>query len=568
MPRRKSDGSQSDAEAHAAAQDATRATRAELPLGGAESEAPEASPGTPEAQAAGEPAVTEPIVTETVAVDVDAAAGAGEDPTADDARAEAHRAEAEADREWFGGEAAAEAMTPAEDAIIAKAEETRPALATAPADPEAVAAGRVETERAEEKADREWFGGSEPSAGASVAAPPVPPAPEAVADADDGDEGGHSVAAWVLGILLLLLAGAALGIWGAPKLAPRLPAGMKPVADWLAPGSSATEDEIATLRADVEGRIADLDARVGALPSPADIDTRIGAQVSPLASQLAGDVTALKASIGQIDGADTRARLDKLESALQGQAAELGTLKEQLAGAAGAASAATAEKIDVYRAELDGVRATVGSLQDQVGALAARIDEVGKSAEARVAAAESKATETAAQAATALSAAEANAQVALIRAAVASGAPYAEPLGLLQSRGVAVPAGLEAGAASGVESLAALRDSFPDAAHEAIKASIMASAGNGVVARARAYVRAQVASRSLTPQVGAGTDAVLSRMEDKLRHDDLAGALEEAKALPSEAAAAMAGWLDAARLRAEAIDGMAALAAPQPAAGN
>ena len=128
-----------------------------------------------------------------------------------------------------------------------------------------------------------------------------------------------------------------------------------------------------------------------------------------------------------------------------------------------------------------------------------------------------------------------------------------------------MPPALAAGAQSGIPTLASLRDSFPDAAHAAIQASVLASAGDGVLARANAFVKAQVASRSLTPQPGNGTDAVLSRMEDKLRHDDLAGTLAESQALPSEAAAAMRGWLDSAELRLGATDGLAALAPSLPA---
>ena len=45
------------------------------------------------------------------------------------------------------------------------------------------------------------------------------------------DEGGTSLATKVLAVLVLLLAGAGLGIWAAPKIAPHLPAGMAPVAD-------------------------------------------------------------------------------------------------------------------------------------------------------------------------------------------------------------------------------------------------------------------------------------------------------------------------------------------------
>ena len=93
----------------------------------------------------------------------------------------------------------------------------------------------------------------------------------------------------------------------------------------------------------------------------------------------------------------------------------------------------------------------------------------------------------------------------------------------------------------------------------------MASAGEGLLGRSNAYLRAQVASRSLTPQEGLSPDAVLSRMEDDLRHDDLAGALTEADDLPSEAAAAMSGWLDEARRRLAAEEGLDALNSALPA---
>ena len=125
--------------------------------------------------------------------------------------------------------------------------------------------------------------------------------------------------------------------------------------------------------------------------------------------------------------------------------------------------------------------------------------------------------------------------------------------------GATPPESLSAAAESGVATLSSLRESYPDAAHAAIRASIMASAGSGVLARSRAFVAAQVSSRSLTPQTGQGTDAVLSRMEERLRQDDLDGLLAEAENLPSEAAAAMGDWLAAARKRAAAIDGLATL---------
>lgn len=375
---------------------------------------------------------------------------------------------------------------------------------------------------------------------------------------EDDDDGGASPAAWALGILLLLLAGAALGTWAAPRVAPHLPAGMKPVADWLAPGDARTETEIAALRTELD----DVEAKVGAVPTVADLDSRIDAAVSPVQGKLSDEIAALRQSVDQIDPTETRQRLEDLAAQLKGQAAQLDTLKSQFEGAAGQVTG----DVNVFKSDIEGIRAELSSLRDQVSGQAARLDEVAKSAEERVAAAEQQAAAVQEKATTALDAAEANAQGALVRAALASGAPYAEPVSALQAQGVAVPPALAEGAQSGVATLATLRDTFPDAAHKAIQASIVAgAAGEGVLARANAYLKAQMASRSLTPRQGEGTDAVLSRMEDKLRHDDLAGALSESQALPSEAAAAMGDWLAAAKLRAGAADGLAALASSLPA---
>jgi hypothetical protein len=156
--------------------------------------------------------------------------------------------------------------------------------------------------------------------------------------------------------------------------------------------------------------------------------------------------------------------------------------------------------------------------------------------------------------------AAARADVAAIRAALEAGEPFQPPLDrLAQDAGVPVPEGLAAAAASGAPTLAALRAGFSDAAHPTIRATIQAGAGEGVVARSRAFLEAQVASRSLAPREGATPDAILSRMEDALRRDDLDAALAEAEALPSEAQAALGAWLAEARLRAQADAGLDAL---------
>ena len=170
--------------------------------------------------------------------------------------------------------------------------------------------------------------------------------------------------------------------------------------------------------------------------------------------------------------------------------AELAAIKEQLAGTAAASgqlSDEAVQKIDIYSAEVQGLRAEMGTLQDKVSGLATRIDEVAANADREIATAQTRVGEIETQAATALGAAETDAAVALMRAAMASGQPFAEPLAKLAGDpGVTVPEGLTAAAATGVQTLAQLRDSYPDAAHAAIRASIMAGAGDG---RRRAVAR-------------------------------------------------------------------------------
>jgi hypothetical protein len=344
-----------------------------------------------------------------------------------------------------------------------------------------------------------------------------------------------------------------------------LPSGMAPVAEWLTPGQSGTEARFAELQTGVQSDLDALRAEIAAASSTSDVEERIAAAVAEVESRTAAEITALRDQIAATDGTEARERLGSLESSLDGITAELTDLKAQIAGGAvgtGEAAEAAVAQIDVYRSELAGLRAEFADVNTRVAALSARIDEVAASAERRVAEAQSQVEEVQETSAQALSAVEIEADINLIRSALASGQPYAEATDRLAGQpGITLPDGLTAAAASGVATTAQLRNSFSDAAHEAIRASIVASAGEGVLARSRAFLEAQVASRSLTPQPGLTPDAVLSRMEDALRRDDLATAIAEAGDLPSEAAGAMSGWLEAARARAAALDGFATLTA-------
>jgi hypothetical protein len=134
----------------------------------------------------------------------------------------------------------------------------------------------------------------------------------------------------------------------------------------------------------------------------------------------------------------------------------------------------------------------------------------------------------------------------------------AEPVAALTAAGIDVPATL-VDQALGVPSLAALRDSFPDAARKALAVSVREEAGPGAWARLTAFLRSQSGARSLTPRAGEDPDAVLSRAEANLRAGDVAGAVEELKALPEAGQAAMSEWVARAERRMQAVEAVAAL---------
>jgi hypothetical protein len=403
--------------------------------------------------------------------------------------------------------------------------------------------------------------------------PVIEPAPAAAAAEEDyeahEEEAGTSWATRLLVALVLLIAGAGLGLWAAPKVAPMLPSGLAPVAEWLTPGRQEAAAEIAALEGRIDSTSADVQARLADLPSADDLDGRVSAAVGDLETRLRSEIEAVRSSLVQPDDSALRQRLDRVESGIEGQTAELATLKQQLEGttaAGGQVSQDAINRIDTYRAELEGLRAEMATLQDQVGTLASRVDQAAAAADRQVTAAQSKVEEIQADTATRLSAAQVNADIAQIRAAITAGEPFEEPLSRIAGQpGVTVPAGLSDAASTGVATFASLRDRYPEAAQAAIRASLLASSGDGFMARTRAFLESQVASRSLAPQDGVGTDAVQSRMEARLRQDDLAGALEEAESLPSEAKAAMQDWLDAAKKRSDAMEGLAALDAASAA---
>ncbi|GIX12417.1 MAG: hypothetical protein KatS3mg118_0376 [Paracoccaceae bacterium] len=407
---------------------------------------------------------------------------------------------------------------------------------------------------------------------------PAPPDPAEMDDAAHAhaEEERHSLAGRVLTILALLIAGGILFLWAGPRIAPHLPAGLEPVAAWLAPGTETAAEQARAreaLRAELMARI---DAIRPGMP-PEAVEALVGERIAALGSAIAQEqqaaiadlrrrIDALADHVAAQDSGEIEARLAQVETALSGLKAELAALKETLAGLenqpAGTMPEEALARIAAFQSTVEGVRGELAGLARQVGSLAQRIDEVEAASRRREAEAQAEAARIAAQAEARRRAAQLRAALAELEARIATGAPFADALAqVTEIAPDAVPEALTRAAERGVPTVKDLLDSFPPVAHAAIRASIKAGAGGGILERATSFMEARIAPRSLTEREGNDTDAILSRIEARLREDRADLALAEAEALAPEARAPMREWLDRLGERARAMAALDALRA-------
>ncbi len=411
------------------------------------------------------------------------------------------------------------------------------------------------------------------------------------------EERRSSLAGRFLWLLLLLLGGAGLALWGGPKLAPMLPEPLQPLAKYLTPGASEVKTsldevntEIAALRTDTQAKIEALPAPVGQAAIDEAIAKAVGtarteteAAMTERTDKLAADLAALSDKVTAADSGEIEGRLSSLESKIAGMSTEFASLQSALGElktstgesdnntATAELSAELAAKMAAYAASLDGLKAELAEVSTQNGEVRQRIDEVEAATarqiseadarvEARINAADERTEEMEQTAEVAAKAAEIEAAMRNVRAKLDNGAAFSDELAVVvDAAGVDLPEALMMHAENGVPTAASLEGGFGNAASAAIRSSIKADADAGTVSGFRAFLKSQVVTRSLSPQDGDGTDAVLSRMEAGFKNGDLAATLSEAEALPAPAAEAMADWLTKARTRAEALSGFDAL---------
>lgn len=278
-----------------------------------------------------------------------------------------------------------------------------------------------------------------------------------------------------------------------------------------------------------------------------------GVDAAALQAALADQATrldALGADLAALKAAEPAAPdLSGVESALAGLEARLAALESR------PVEQAAPVALDDLRRDLDAVRARLSEVTS-AGTLAQ--DQIAAAAQAaadRITQAEAEAQRLRAEADAAARRAMAQAGLARLAAALDSGLPQGPALADLQAAGFTVPPEVLAD----VPSLPALREAFPIAARAALSASRRALADGDALDRIGAFLMAQTGARSLAPKEGNDPDAVLSRAESAVAAGDLAAALSELSALPSEGQAEMAGWVEMAQRSMAAKDALGAL---------
>lgn len=289
--------------------------------------------------------------------------------------------------------------------------------------------------------------------------------------------------------------------------------------DFPFPKAGSGDLAAAVQKADDEAKSADLilAGRIEALEAGPDLSGVTGAVE---AIRVASDAVASQVEV-----------LNGRMGALEAQVAELMT-RPVTEGANPAAVAA-------YEAELAKLQAAMADQRQELEALAGE-------AEANRAAAQM--TEQEAMIRNSLTG---------IRIAVENGGSYQVELDNLAGVGVSLPALLVERAEGGVPTLAALRDTFPQAARAALAAARAAETGGGV----GSVLTSLLGARSLEPRDGGDADAVLSRAEAALREGRMTDAVAEVEALPEGARVEMASWLAMATERAATLAALDELAA-------
>lgn len=288
-------------------------------------------------------------------------------------------------------------------------------------------------------------------------------------------------------------------------------------------------------------RLGELAERLAALESGSGDNVR---SFDERAESLAARLDAVEDKIAAAEGGAPDAQLAQLAEEQQALKQALEDTRGMVREMQGRVDELAANQPPSGIAEqVSGLDALVRALDTRLAALAPQIETM----ERRVVQLEEKKDDPDAAARAALGLALAN----LARAAETAG-PFATELDTVANflPGETVLASLSDAAANGVSTRAGLKARFPSVVESIFDAERRATE-EGLWSRFVANAKSLVTIRRTGEISGETTEAVVARMEERLKTDDLAGAVGEGEALQGPASEAASAWLGDARARLE-----------------
>jgi hypothetical protein len=295
----------------------------------------------------------------------------------------------------------------------------------------------------------------------------------------------------------------------------------------------------------------------GILPAPGQ---RAAEAAVAKADAVAASVAALATRVAAIEsrGAATASSVDDLSKRSGTLEAASKTADERLGKAEAALAAKPEGRIANMDQVLDDLMGRIAKIEAAMGSAAAGTPSAGLSdLEARVAALETStagmaqrlaAVQARPPASTETEKAARALAIGTLRQASVEAAPFAGDLAMLQALGLDEKdiAALRPLAEKGAPTKAELTGSFPEVADRILAASAAADPNAGFFDRLAGFARGLVIVRPTKPIAGDSPDAVVSRMQGAVDRGDLAKALAERNALPDNAKAVSAAWVQGA----------------------
>lgn len=335
--------------------------------------------------------------------------------------------------------------------------------------------------------------------------------------------------------------------------------------------AAATRDTASLARrmAGFEARMAELADQVQAVGDSLAEGVAEGEAATP---ELAAAFAALKSEVENFrqrlaeepefltaTEAERFATQDDLRSARMALGAEI---DEKIAALPPADALVVQQDLAALRAEAEGAVGLLSERLDEVQGTAGQAAETAQSAEQAATSAVGRVDEAIRQAAL-------RAASAALTSRLFNGVPFGDALDeaatLMDS---APPDELASVADTGVATSAELLRDFNRPARDALEAAIEARSGGGILGQAGARVRAVISGRPANEAEGDTVEAILSRIEARLRESDPAAALAEAEKLPQPAQDALGDWLDRLGARVAAAEAADSWLAPVSVGGQ